>query len=123
MSVTVTATPDTAVAPTEAPGVSVVFTFGYGHVDPNSGEALDDPCAIVTAPNVERCRALMVQHFGRQWAFEYDSLLEATVPGSQMRIHVVIEETQTVVWPAGKFFRRPSESPWINAETGKPNRS
>lgn len=53
--------------------ITQVFTFGYGHVCPYTGQKLDDHYATVTAPDHAQCVALMVGMFGSQWAFQYDS--------------------------------------------------
>lgn len=69
-----------------------VFTFGYGHVDPITGVPLAEKCAIVTASDASRCRDLMIEHFGNRWAFEYDSVEQATPPGTRIRVHVRVDE-------------------------------
>lgn len=53
--------------PTE--NVTRYFTFGQAHVHRVNGRTFDaDVLAKITAPDP---RAVMVEHFGRKWAFEY----------------------------------------------------
>lgn len=61
--------------------ITQVFTFGYGHTCPYTGESLADQYATIVAPDKEQCRALMLAVFGRQWAFQYDSVEHATKGG------------------------------------------
>lgn len=58
--------------------IEQVFTFGYGHTCPYTGERLADHYATIIAPDKEQCRALMVGLFGSQWAFPYDSVADAS---------------------------------------------
>lgn len=57
--------------------ITQVFTFGYGHVCPYTGNALADRYATITAPTEQECVALMRVLFGSQWAFQYDSAEKA----------------------------------------------
>ena len=46
------------------------FTLGQSHVYRFNGQTLDHDCVIkITAENP---RDVMVEHFGLEWAFEYD---------------------------------------------------
>lgn len=56
-----------------------VFTFGYGHTDPESGASLAEKCVIVRAATYERCRELVNARYGNRWALDYPSV-EATAP-------------------------------------------
>ena len=49
-----------------------VFTFGYGHVHPETGAPLGDH-AIRFAGSYEEARRQMVERFGLKWAFQYRS--------------------------------------------------
>ena len=49
-----------------------VFTFGYGHVHPETGAKLDDHCVRFDG-TYEEARAKMVERFGAKWAFQYAS--------------------------------------------------
>lgn len=49
-----------------------VFTFGYGHKHPETGDPLDDHC-IRFEGSYEVARAKMVERFGAKWAFQYAS--------------------------------------------------
>lgn len=53
--------------------VTRYFTFGYGHVDPVTGQSLADGYAKITAPTEEYARTLMFGLFGRRWAFDYSA--------------------------------------------------
>lgn len=64
-----------------------IFTFGYGQVCQFTGEPLDDKYATVIAPNVEACKAMMLAAYGRNWAFQYDSVEAATAPGARLTEH------------------------------------
>lgn len=86
---TVPTTPDTP------PGsVTRVFTFGYGHVCPFTGENLIDHHVTVIAPDAVLCRDLMISMFGRAWAFEYVSLDAATRGGMYPSTEHV-----RIIWP------------------------
>lgn len=49
-----------------------IFTFGYGHVHPLSGEALDD-CYVRIRSTFSAARHEMFERFGVHWAFQYGS--------------------------------------------------
>jgi hypothetical protein len=66
--------------------VTQVFTFGYGQVCPFSGKKLGDHYATVVAPTRNHCREVMLAVFGRMWAFQYDSIEDATPPGYEDRM-------------------------------------
>ncbi|MBM0256363.1 hypothetical protein [Micromonospora sp. 4G55] len=61
--------------------ITQVFTFGYGQTCPYTGESLADRYAVIDAPTKELCRRLMLAVFGREWAFQYASVGEATGHG------------------------------------------
>lgn len=73
--------------------VTVYYTFGYGHVDPITGEKLGDTYAKITAAARSETWALMVSLYGNQWAFDYPAdkfeqmLAEGTYP---LRQHIEI---------------------------------
>jgi hypothetical protein len=73
--------------------VERVFTFGYGHIDPRNGVSLADKCAVIKAKSAADCRKLMIECFGRMWAFEYESIEAAagTVPDWQPQVYIVID--------------------------------
>lgn len=54
--------------------ITRVFTFGYGHVCPHTGQDLGDHYVTVIAPDRSSARSLMNTAFGRMWAFEYDGI-------------------------------------------------
>lgn len=49
-----------------------VFTFGYGHTHPETGEPLDDK-AIRFEGDYRHAREQMFSRFGIKWAFQYAS--------------------------------------------------
>jgi hypothetical protein len=53
--------------------ITQLFTFGYGHVCPVTGRALDDHYATIVAADRNQARAVMWAMFGRNWAFQYDA--------------------------------------------------
>jgi hypothetical protein len=55
------------------PGITRIFTFGYGQVCPFTGDSLADRYTTVIAPDRSAARRLMFATFGRDWAFEYDA--------------------------------------------------
>lgn len=59
--------------------VSRVFTFGFGHKHPTTGESLKNKFVEIIAPTSNHCRVVMLNHFGRQWAFEYKTREDAGV--------------------------------------------
>lgn len=49
-----------------------LFTFGYGHTHPESGESLANK-GVRFEGTYEGARAQMVERFGVKWAFQYES--------------------------------------------------
>ena len=47
-----------------------LFSFGYGHTHPDTGESLSDK-AVRFGGTYEEARAKMVERFGVKWAFQY----------------------------------------------------
>ena len=56
-----------------------IFTFGFSHTDPVTGESRAKKFARIEADDIELARQKMNNTFGRQWAFEYESEDEAGV--------------------------------------------
>ena len=56
-----------------------IFTFGFSHTDPVTGESRSRKFARIEADDYESARQKMNATFGRQWAFEYESEDEAGV--------------------------------------------
>jgi len=50
-----------------------IFTFGFGHVHPLTGESLANRFVRIRAVNAEEARHEMVRRWGLKWAFQYDS--------------------------------------------------
>lgn len=76
-----------------------VFTFGYGHTEPGAipGErvSLAEKYALVRAATAERCREVMLDYYGNRWAFEYDTVFEASVGGWSPELHVTLVDGPT----------------------------
>jgi hypothetical protein len=47
-----------------------IFTFGYDHVDPISGEPLRN-CFVAITGTAESTRAVMLERFGQKWSNQY----------------------------------------------------
>lgn len=47
-----------------------LFTFGYGHIHPETGESLADR-GVRFKGTYEEARRQMVDRFGVKWAFQY----------------------------------------------------
>lgn len=58
--------------------VGWVFTFGFGHVDPKTGDPLGN-CYVVIDGTFDEARATMRRHFGYQWSMQYANEHEAGV--------------------------------------------
>lgn len=89
-----------------APSVSValdgqtarVFTFGYGHTDPVTGEDLGNTYAIVQGEGPDGWRkAMLASVFGNRFAFEYLTPEQAGVERWNMRCHAYIYADGRVV--------------------------
>jgi hypothetical protein len=50
-----------------------IFTFGFLHVHPETGERLWNKYIRIVASDSEAARAEMFRRFGDEWAFQYDS--------------------------------------------------
>jgi len=50
-----------------------VFTFGFAHTDPVTGESRSKKFARIQADDYEQARIRMNNTYGRQWAFQYES--------------------------------------------------
>lgn len=74
----------------DASPVMRVFTFGYGHTEPVTGEPLAETYALVLADTAERCRQIMNDRYNRQWSQEYLSLDEASVGKWSPKLHVTL---------------------------------
>jgi hypothetical protein len=48
-----------------------IFTFGFGHVHPVSGESLARRYVRITARDAEAAREEMHRRWGNRWAFQY----------------------------------------------------
>lgn len=49
-----------------------IFTFGFEHVHPDTGEPLKD-CYVVIDGDVNSSRERMAERFGLKWAMQYPS--------------------------------------------------
>jgi len=47
-----------------------IFTFGFGHVHPDTGDSLANRYVVIDG-DVNESRATMVEHFGLKWANQY----------------------------------------------------
>lgn len=56
-----------------------IFTFGFSHTDPVTGESRAKKFTRIQAEDIEQARQRMNDTFGRQWAFVYESEEEAGV--------------------------------------------
>jgi len=56
-----------------------IFTFGFGQTDPVTGESRASTFARIEADDSEQARLRMLNTYGRQWAFMYESEEEAGV--------------------------------------------
>lgn len=50
-----------------------IFTFGFGHVHPYTGEKLGNSFVRIKAETANAARDEMFRLFGSKWAFQYDS--------------------------------------------------
>jgi len=50
-----------------------IFTFGFGQTDPVTGASRSGMFARIEADDSERAREKMLNTYGRQWAFMYES--------------------------------------------------
>ena len=56
-----------------------IFTFGFGHVHPSTGERLANKFMRIRADDWQSARDEMLRRFGRKWAFQYPSEDDAGV--------------------------------------------
>jgi hypothetical protein len=96
--------------------VTQVFTFGYGHTDPVTGQSLADRCAVVIAASSTRCRELMIEHYGRLWAFQYDSIEACSGPTWTVTAHVTITDDE----PKARVLFPMPWSVYTTADGGEP---
>lgn len=61
-----------------------VFTFGFGHTHPATGERLAN-CYVVIEGDIDETREIMQRHFGNAWAFQYPTEQEAGVERWDLR--------------------------------------
>lgn len=92
--------------PTVPTSVSRCFTFGMGQCHPVTGQSLADHYVVITGETINHCRATMLNHFGNNWAFDYDSPESANRGGWQMF------ELPVGEWP-------PSSDVWRVDESGQ----
>jgi hypothetical protein len=55
-----------------------IFTFGFGHTHPATGERLAN-CYVEIEGDVNESRDIMEHHFGLKWAFQYPTEEKAGV--------------------------------------------
>lgn len=81
------------------PTITMVYTFGFGHKHPVTGESLANMYTVVSGESGEHCRAEMLNRFGRDWAFEYTTAEAAGVERFKLR------ELPQMEWPpsSGRF--------------------
>jgi hypothetical protein len=61
------------------PLYTYIFTFGYDHMHPVTGEPLRNRYLAVTAASGNHARALVLNHFDNNWSFQYNSAKAAGV--------------------------------------------
>lgn len=61
-----------------------IFTFGFGHVHPVTGERLAN-CYVAIEGDVNTSREVMIKHFGTQWSMQYPGISEAGVHKYSLR--------------------------------------
>ena len=66
-----------------------IFTFGFAHTHPKTGEPLRGRFVRITG-TFESARVEMIRRFGQAWAFQYASEAEAGV--AQYHLIVLSEE-------------------------------
>lgn len=59
--------------------VTQIFTFGFGHKHPVTGQSLGNMFVVIEGETKEHCRCKMLNHFGNTWAFQYDTAERAGV--------------------------------------------
>jgi hypothetical protein len=48
-----------------------IFTFGFGHTNPETGESLAQRYVTVLDADVNKSREIMYRHFGNKWSMQY----------------------------------------------------
>ena len=66
--------------------VTDVFTFGFDHKHPATGQSLSGMYVEITAPDHEAARAEMFAQFGRHWSMHYPSREAAGVDRFGLRL-------------------------------------
>lgn len=61
-----------------------IFTFGFGHTHPQTGESLAH-CYVRVPGDGAEARDKMIAAFGRKWAFQYASAEQAGVDRFELR--------------------------------------
>ncbi len=56
-----------------------IFTFGFGQTNPDTGRSRASRFARIQAEEAIDARLLMIEQYGRAWAFQYDTEAEAGV--------------------------------------------
>lgn len=56
-----------------------IFTFGFHHVHPETGERLRNRFVRIQAPDSETARGQMVARFGLKWSHQYSTEGQAGV--------------------------------------------
>jgi len=56
-----------------------IFTFGFGHYHPETGESLNNKYVRVRGLDFLQAREKMTRRFGRSWSFQYSSEAAAGV--------------------------------------------
>lgn len=79
--------------------VKRVFTFGQGQEVEYYG-LVRDHYVEIEGETIEHCRATMLNHFGNNWSFDYDS------PEAAGLTRFNLKELPREFWPmsSGKFF-------------------
>lgn len=62
-----------------------IFTFGFAHVHPETGESLANCYVVIPDLDVNESRELMNERFGNKWAFQYPSRKAAGVEKWNLR--------------------------------------
>jgi len=73
---------------------SFIFTFGFDHEDPVTGERLAHHYVEIRAPTEQAARNAMFTRFGNRWSMEYLSKEAAGVDRFNLKCHQVIEVTR-----------------------------
>jgi hypothetical protein len=67
-----------------------IFTFGFDHEDPQTGERLAHRYVEIFAPSEALARETMFARFGKKWSMEYLSKESAGVEKFNLQCHEVI---------------------------------